>query len=92
MRLMAAEITREKLFNKLYQELPYGLMVETEEWEDFDNGSIKISQLITIARDQHKGIVLGKGGQQVKQIGEMARKELEEILETRVHLKLFVRV
>jgi GTP-binding protein Era len=92
MRLMAAEITREKLFNKLYQELPYGLMVETEDWEDFDNGSIKISQLITIARDQHKGIVLGKGGQQVKQIGEMARKELEEILETRVHLKLFVRV
>lgn len=92
MRLMAAEITREKLFNRLYQELPYGLMVETEDWEDFDNGSIKISQLITIARAQHKGIVLGKGGQQVKQIGEESRKELEDILETRVHLKLFVRV
>ncbi|PJB69871.1 MAG: GTPase Era [Alphaproteobacteria bacterium CG_4_9_14_3_um_filter_47_13] len=92
MRLLAAEITREKLFHKLYQELPYGLMVETEQWEEFDNGSVKISQLIYVARDSHKGIVLGKGGSQVKEIGEMARRELEEILQTRVHLKLFVKV
>ncbi len=92
MRLLAAEITREKLFLRLYQELPYSLTVETESWEDFDDGSIKINQVIYVARDTHKGIVLGKGGQQIKEIGEKSRMELEEILETKVHLKLFVKV
>lgn len=92
MRLLAAEITREKLFHKLHQELPYALTVETEEWEPFDDGSIKIDQTIYVARDNHKGIVLGKGGSFIKEVGEKSRIELEEILETRVHLKLFVKV
>lgn len=92
MRLLAAEITREKLFNKLYQELPYALAVETESWEQFDDGSVKISQLIYVARDSHKAIVLGKGGAQIREIGELSRTELAEIIGTPVHLKLFVKV
>lgn len=92
MRLLAAEITREKLFHKLYQELPHALTVETEQWEDFKNGSVKISQVITVERDSHKAIVLGKGGSQIREIGEASRKDLAEILGTDVHLKLFVRV
>ena len=92
MRLLAAEITREKLFLALYRELPYALTVETEEWENFDNGSVKISQVIFIERDTQKAIVLGKGGAQIKEVGEKARLELEQILETRVHLNLFVKV
>ncbi|MCB1555767.1 MAG: GTPase Era, partial [Alphaproteobacteria bacterium] len=91
-RLLAAEITREKLFHKLHDELPYALSVETEGWEDFKNGSVKLDQTIYVARESHKAIILGKGGQQIKKIGEEARKELEDILETRVHLKLFVKV
>lgn len=92
MRLLAAEITREKLFYKLHQELPYALTVETENWEPFKDGSIKIDQTIYVSRDNHKGIVLGKGGSLIKEIGEKSRIELEEILDTRVHLKLFVKV
>lgn len=92
LRLMAAEITREKLFHKLHEELPYALTVETENWEEFRDGSTKIDQIIYVARDNHKGIVLGKGGSLIKQVGEAARKELEDILESRVHLKLFVKV
>lgn len=92
MRLIAAEITREKLFMALQQELPYHSTVETEDWEQFDNGSVKISQVIFVTRDGHKGIILGKGGQQIKAIGEKSRKELEKMLETRVHLSLFVKV
>lgn len=91
-RLLAAEVTREKLFRKLYQELPYALTVETETWEEFDNGDIKISQIIYVARDSHKAIVLGKGGTQIKEIGEASRLELQEIFECPVHLKLFVKV
>jgi GTP-binding protein Era len=91
-RLLAAEITREKLFRALYQELPYALTVETEEWEQFDNGDIKISQIIYVARDTHKAIVLGKGGSQIKKIGEEARLELQDLFECTVHLKLFVKV
>jgi GTP-binding protein Era len=91
-RLLAAEITREKLFRSLYQELPYALTVETEEWEQFDNGDIKISQIIYVARDTHKAIVLGKGGSQIKKIGEEARLELQDLFECTVHLKLFVKV
>lgn len=91
-RLLAAEITREKLFRKLYQELPYALTVETEKWEEFDNGDVMISQIVYVARDTHKGIVLGKGGSQIKEIGEASRLELQELLERKVHLKLFVKV
>lgn len=92
LRLLAAEITREKLFQKLHQEIPYGLTVETESWEEFDNGSIKIDQIIYVSKNSHKPIVLGKNGGMIKQIGQLSRLELEEIVETRVHLKLFVKV
>jgi GTP-binding protein Era len=92
MRLLAAEITREKLFVRLHQELPYALTVETESWESFDNGSVMINQVIYIAREAHKPIIIGKGGQGIRAIGEQARRELEDILEQRVHLKLFVKV
>lgn len=92
MRLMAAEITREKLFNQLHRELPTSSFVETENWEQFENGDIKISQLVYVQRDSQKAIVLGKGGRRIKEIGQQSRRELEEILESRVHLKLFVKV
>ncbi len=92
MRLMAAEVTREKLFKMLHEELPYHLTVETELWEEFDDGSIKIEQTIYIAREAHKKIILGKGGAMIKKIGQAAREELEEILGCRVHTKLFVKV
>lgn len=92
MRLMAAEITREKLFLALRQELPYELTVETESWEEFDNGSVKIDQTVYLAREAHKKIVLGKGGALLGKIGQSSREELEEIMGTRVHLKLFVKV
>ncbi|MCF8496150.1 MAG: GTPase Era [Alphaproteobacteria bacterium] len=92
MRLMAAEITREKIFERLHEELPYSIMVSTENWEEFDNGSVKIDQAIYTQRDSQKAIVLGKGGAQIQEIGKKARLELEEILERRVHLKLFVKV
>lgn len=91
-RLLAAEVTREKLFRALYQELPYALTVETEKWEEFDNGDIKISQVVFVARETHKAIVLGKGGAQIKKIGEASRLELQDIFECNVHLKLFVKV
>jgi len=91
-RLLAAEITREKLYLQLRQELPYATTVETETWEDYDNGSVKIEQVIFVERDSQKSIILGKGGQQIKTIGADARKELEEILDRRVHLFLFVKV
>ncbi|MCP4354032.1 MAG: GTPase Era, partial [Proteobacteria bacterium] len=92
MRLLAAEITREKIFLRLKQELPYSITVETESWEEFDNGSVKIGQVVYVMRDTQKGIVLGKGGAQIKQIGEEARLELEEMMERRVHLNIFVKV
>ena len=92
MRMMAAEITREKVFNLLHQELPYEVMVDTESWEEFDNGSVKISQVIYVQKESQKGIVVGKGGSRVKQIGEQARTELEELFGRRIHLKIFVKV
>lgn len=92
MRLLAAEVTREKLMLRLHQELPYQLMVETESWEPFDNGSVRIRQAIIIAREQHKGMVLGKGGSAIKAIGKSAREELTEMLGQTVHLMLFVKV
>jgi len=92
MRLLAAEITREKLMLRLHQELPYQLMVETESWEPFDNGSVRIRQAVIIAREQHKGMVLGKGGASIKAIGKAAREELTQMLGQTVHLILFVKV
>ncbi|MBP9828734.1 MAG: GTPase Era [Proteobacteria bacterium] len=91
-RSWAAEVTREQIFLTLHQELPYSIFVESESWEEFDNGSVKISQAIVVSRDNHKGIVLGKGGQTLKKIGQAARCELETQLERKVHLKLFVKV
>lgn len=91
-RLLAAEITREKLYLRLHQELPYASTVETESWEDRDDGSVRIGQVIFVRRNSQKSIVLGKGGQTIKAIGAEARKELEEILDRKVHLFLFVKV
>ena len=91
-RLLAAEITREKLYLQLHQELPYAATVETEEWEDKDDGSVRIGQVVYVERATQKAIVLGKGGRQVKAIGAAARAELEDILGCRVHLFLFVKV
>ena len=90
--LLAAEITREKLFVNVHQELPYAATVETDLWEPTKDGGVKIEQTIYVARDSQKAIVLGKGGQRVKSIGTAAREELAEILECPVHLFLFVKV
>ncbi len=92
MRTIAAEITREKLTLRLHQELPYQLTVETENWEERDDGSARIDQLIYVMRDGHKGIVLGRKGETIKQVGAAARAELEEFLGRRVHLFLQVKV
>jgi GTP-binding protein Era len=91
-RLLAAEITREKIYLRLHDELPYASMVETEKWEERKDGSVKIDQVIYVQRDGQKPIVLGKGGATIKKIGELARLELEEIFGRRVHLFLFVKV
>jgi len=92
-RAMAAEITREKLFLDLHQELPYSLTVETESWVESEDGKeVRIDQVIYVERPTQKGIVLGKGGRQIKAVGQASRLELEEILEMRVHLFLFVKV
>lgn len=92
LRILAAEITREKLFLCLHQELPYSLTVETELWDRREDGSVRCEQTIYVERDNQKIIVLGKGGSMIKKIGQMARTEIEELLETRVHLFLFVKV
>ena len=91
-RLLAAEITREKLYLSLYRELPYALTVETETWEERDDGSVKIEQTVYVRRDSQKSIVLGKGGQQIGKIGAASREELEALFGRRVHLFLFVKV
>ncbi|WP_411818553.1 GTPase Era [Hyphococcus sp. DH-69] len=90
-RLMAAEVTREKVFLRLHQELPYDTTVETESWKETKNG-IRIDQTIYVARDSQKGIVLGKNGQTLKVIGQAAREELTEQLGVPVHLFLHVKV
>jgi GTP-binding protein Era len=92
MRSLAAEITREHLFRRLHQELPYSLTVETESWEEFDDGSAKVQQTIFVAKDGQKAIVVGKGGERIKAVREAAQAELERIMERRVHLFLFVKV
>jgi GTP-binding protein Era len=86
LRLLAAETMREKLFLNLHQELPYQLTVETESWEDRDDGSVEVHLSVYVAREGHRGIILGKGGQTMRRIGTAARKDLEAVLNQRVHL------
>ena len=92
LRQLAAEITREKLYLKLHQELPYQSTVESESWTERKDGSVRIEQTIYVERDSQKKIVLGKSGQSIKAIGEASRRELAEIIEKKVHLFLFVKV
>ena len=91
-RLIAAEVLREKLFLALHQELPYALTVETESWENFDDGSVKIQQVIYVQREAHKKIAIGRGGETIKGVREAAQKELEEMLGCKVHLFVFLKV
>jgi GTP-binding protein Era len=91
-RLLAAEITREKLYLRLHDELPYATGVETESWAERKDGSVRIDQTIFVEREGQKAIVLGKGGTAVKAIGAAARKDMEELFGRRVHLFLFVKV
>lgn len=92
MKLLAAEVTREKLYLRLHQELPYASHVETESWEENSDGSVKIMQVIYVERQSQKKIVIGKSGQTIKAISTQARKELSDLLERKVHLFLFVKV
>jgi GTP-binding protein Era len=92
MRQLAAEITREKLFERLHQELPYHSTVETEQWKELRGGDIRIEQTIYVERESQRKIVIGKGGQTLKAIGESARREIADITEQKVHLFLFVKV
>lgn len=92
LRFMAAEMTREKIYERLHDELPYASTVETESWEERPDGSVKIHQAIFVERDSQKAIVLGKGGQTVKLIGQMARAEMQRQFGRKVHLFLFVKV
>jgi GTP-binding protein Era len=91
-RQLAAEITREKLFDRLHQELPYHSTVETESWKELRGGDIRIEQTIYVERESQRKIVIGKGGQTIKAIGEAARREIAGIVEAKVHLFLFVKV
>lgn len=92
MRQLAAEVTREKLYLRLHQELPYSSHVETERWEEKKDGSVRIEQVIYVERDSQKKIVLGHKGETIRAIGQAARKEISEMLEQPVHLFLFVKV
>ncbi|HET7912832.1 MAG TPA: GTPase Era [Pseudolabrys sp.] len=92
MRQLAAEITREKLFERLHQELPYHSTVETDVWKELRKGDVRIEQTIYVERESQRKIVLGKGGQAIKAIGEAARKDIAEIAGVKVHLFLFVKV
>ena len=92
LRFMAAEMTREVIYERLHEELPYSSTVETETWEEMKDGSVKIGQIIFVQRDSQKAIVLGKGGQSIKLLGQMARKEMEAQFGRKVHLFLFVKV
>jgi GTP-binding protein Era len=92
LRMIAAEMTREKLTLRLHQELPYQLTVETESWEERKDGSARIEQVIYVVRDGHKGILLGHKGETIKQVSKASREELEEFLGRRVHLFLQVKV
>jgi GTPase len=91
-RVLAAEITREKAFLRLHEELPYELMVETEAWEERKDGSAKIDQVIYVSRESQRKIAIGAKGQTIKTIGELARKEMEAAFDRRIHLFLHVKV
>ncbi|MEL0112392.1 MAG: GTPase Era, partial [Rickettsiales bacterium] len=91
-RLMAAEVTREYLFLQTHQEVPYATTVETDSWEEFKDGSVKINQTIYVQRDSQKSIILGKKGVKVKEIGASARQDLMEIFGRNVHLFIHVKV
>jgi GTP-binding protein Era len=92
LRLMAAEITREKLTLRLHQELPYELTVETESWQERKDGSVRIDQVVYVARDGHKGIALGPKGATMKAVGQAARADIAELLGREAHLFLTVKV
>jgi GTP-binding protein Era len=92
LRMLAAEITREKLFERLHDELPYHSTVETEQWKALRDGSVRIEQTVYVEREGQRKIVLGKGGQTIRAIGEAARKEIAEAADAKVHLFLFVKV
>jgi GTPase len=92
LRMLAAEITREKIYERLHEELPYQSTVETDQWQQRPDGSVRIEQTVFVERDSQRKIVLGKGGQTIKAIGQAARKEIAEIAEAQVHLFLFVKV
>ncbi|WP_084861913.1 GTPase Era [Salibaculum halophilum] len=92
LRMIAAEMTREKLTLRLHQELPYQLTVETESWEERDDGSARVDQVVYVVRDGHKGIVLGKHGETIKAVGKAAREDLEEFLGRKIHLFVQVKV
>ena len=92
LRMIAAEITREKLTLRLHQELPYQLTVETEQWEERRDGSVKIDQVIYVSRDGHKGIILGPKGETIKTISTLARQDISAFLERPAHLFLRVLV
>lgn len=92
LRLLAAEITREQAFLQLHQELPYALTVETEDWQERDDGSVRIEQTFYVRRGTQKAMVLGKGGSRIKSIGVAARAELERVMARRVHLFIHVKV
>ena len=91
-RFLASEITREQLFLKLDQELPYNLTVESEVWEEQENGSVKINQAIVVSRETHKNMIIGKKGSKIKEIGTEARINIEKLFGHKVHLFLFVKV
>ena len=91
-RSLAAEITREKLYLRLHQELPYQSTVETDVWKELKDGSVRIEQTIYVERESQRKIVLGKGGHSIKAIGAEARREIAELFERPVHLFLFVKV
>jgi GTP-binding protein Era len=91
-RLLAAEITREKLYSRLHDELPYASAVVTESWKDLNDGSARIEQTIFVERDGQKAIVIGKGGQTIKTIGESARREMEDVFGRKIHLFVHAKV
>jgi len=92
MRLLAAEITREKIYDRLHQELPYAITVETSDWQTFKDKSVRIEQTIFVEQESQKKIVVGKGGQSIKAISSQSRADLAEIIGNPVHLFLFVKV
>ncbi|MDZ7824342.1 MAG: GTPase Era [Ahrensia sp.] len=92
MRMLAAEITREKIYQRLHQELPYATTVETEKWEELPKGDVRLEQTIYVERESQKKIVIGENGETIKKISMLARREIGEMIENKAHLFLFVKV